>query len=279
MDKIPCSVGILTRNSAVTLRRALESVRDFDDIIVCDGGSTDDTLAIAESFGAMVIQQDPSFQKEDGTLKDYAGVRNQCLDTARHPWFLYIDSDECATAELVSDIRNIVTTNVPEHLIYQISPRIVLDGRVIEHSSNYPGWQKRFFNVTTGARFRKAVHERIQYDTHAYSVGSLQGHWHYFISSTEDGDKFERYARMDAALYQTRHLSRLVHLVRSKLITIVKIFLKAGFHYIWYGPANSMPLRLELRRIKYQWRLLVLLCAAYMGADITMPEVEHSTRA
>lgn len=269
MNRIPCSVGILTRNSAGTLQRALDSVREFDDVIVCDGGSTDDTRAIAEAFGARIIEQDRSFQKEDGTLKDYAGVRNQCIDAARHEWFFYIDSDECAMPALVSEIRHITESTTPTHMIYHVSPRIVLDGRMIEHSSNYPGWQKRFFNITTRARFRKSVHERIQYDEARYRVGFLQGHWNYFVSSVEPSDKFEKYVRMDAMLYQTKHLPRLLWLGYSKVLTILKVFVKAVFHYCWYGPATSMPLSLEIRRIRYQWRLLILLCMAYIGFDIT----------
>lgn len=269
MNKIPCSVGILTRNSASTLRRALDSLREFDDVILCDGGSTDDTCAIAESCGARVIRQNTVFQHEDGRLKDYAGVRNQCIDAARYAWFFYIDSDECATPELVSDIRSVTESKTPAHMVYSISPRIVLDGRRIEHSSNYPGWQKRFFNLTTGARFRKAIHERIQYDEETYSTGFLNGHWHYFVSSVEDAEKFGRYIRMDAALYQTKQFKRLAWLVYSKILTIIKVLVKSFCNVLLYGSARSMPLYMEIRRVRYQWRLIVLLCASYFGKDIT----------
>ena len=49
---------MLTYNSEKTLRRALESVKDFDDIILCDGDSTDQTHAIAAEYGARVVRQD-----------------------------------------------------------------------------------------------------------------------------------------------------------------------------------------------------------------------------
>jgi glycosyltransferase involved in cell wall biosynthesis len=52
MEKIRCSVGILTYNSGKNLRRALESVKNFSNIIIADGGSTDDTLQIAAEYGA-----------------------------------------------------------------------------------------------------------------------------------------------------------------------------------------------------------------------------------
>ena len=48
--KLPCTVAILTFNSGKSLKRALESVKDFEDILICDGGSTDDTVEIARAF-------------------------------------------------------------------------------------------------------------------------------------------------------------------------------------------------------------------------------------
>lgn len=47
------SVVIPTLNSAALLDSTIESVRDADEIIVVDGGSTDATLAIAQSRGAL----------------------------------------------------------------------------------------------------------------------------------------------------------------------------------------------------------------------------------
>ena len=55
-DKISCSVGILTFNSAASLPVCLESVKHFSEIIICDGGSTDSTIEIARKFGCVVIK-------------------------------------------------------------------------------------------------------------------------------------------------------------------------------------------------------------------------------
>ncbi|MBU6323773.1 glycosyltransferase, partial [Patescibacteria group bacterium] len=96
-DKIPCSVEIVTRNSGATLRRALESVKDFAEVLVVDGGSTDDTLAIAHEYGAKIILQDPAFLDGEGRIADFSGVRNQGLAAAREPWFFFLDSDEEAS--------------------------------------------------------------------------------------------------------------------------------------------------------------------------------------
>jgi glycosyltransferase involved in cell wall biosynthesis len=254
MEKIPCTVGILTFNSGKTLERALESVKDFADILVCDGGSTDETLAIASHYGARVIRQNPAFQNSGGALTDYAGVRNQCLDSAQFDWFFYIDSDEEATTELVENIRATVAESAPAHLVYNISPRILLKGRRIEYSSNYPGWQKRFFNRKTGARFRKAVHERIDYDEQAYPVGTLRGHWLYEIGLKEDAAKTEKYARMDATLYRMNSWGAFTVFAVRKAGTICKIAVRFLLNRILHG-SRALPFVVEWRRIRYQVKL------------------------
>ncbi|MBI2603994.1 MAG: glycosyltransferase, partial [Candidatus Harrisonbacteria bacterium] len=74
-NKIPCSVGVLTLNSAKTLARCLESFKDFAEIIVCDGNSTDDTVAIAKKYGAKVVKQYDSDEPNLPCVKDKANVR------------------------------------------------------------------------------------------------------------------------------------------------------------------------------------------------------------
>lgn len=49
------SFCMIVKNEADQLARCLTSVRDVaDELIVLDTGSTDDTVAIAQSFGAQV---------------------------------------------------------------------------------------------------------------------------------------------------------------------------------------------------------------------------------
>jgi glycosyltransferase involved in cell wall biosynthesis len=267
MEKIKATVGVLTFNSDKTLARALESVKEFDDIVICDGGSMDNTLELAHAYSARIIAQDERFKNPDNTLRDYSGVRNQLLDAARHEWFLYIDSDEMVDRFLPEEIRRIVQDPHPPHLVYNLSPRIVLGGRVIEHSSNYPGWQTRFFNLKTGARFRKAIHERITWDLEAYPVGYLKNHWHYFISPEDHTKKSGKYALMDARQYETKSFFRFLELACRKLFTICKVAFKALFNSLIH-PRTSMPIVYEWRRIAYQANLLRYLTLAYFGVNV-----------
>lgn len=246
--KIQATVGILTFNSGQTLRRALESVKDFDDIVICDGGSRDDTLAIAQEFGARVIAQDPKFKNADGTLKDYGGVRNQCLNTARHDWFLYIDSDETASADLCEEIR--IATKKQEPLVYRVPIGIMMDGRYIKYSSNYPGYQTRFFSRRSGAKFVRTVHERIEYKPqatgtfrHPWLVHTTRGYWLNYIEETAGYRPLEVRRSCEAPLM---HFVRygVLHGLRVSLGVVVR----ASFLYGLHGFKDTLPWQGEFGR-------------------------------
>lgn len=86
------SVIINTYNSAKTLRPCLESVKSFDEIILCDMHSTDETLAIAEEYKCTVIMHEPVGYVEP--------ARNYAISHASHSWVLIVDSDEMISDSL-----------------------------------------------------------------------------------------------------------------------------------------------------------------------------------
>ena len=51
------SVAIITYNEESNIRRALESVKWADEIVVLDSGSTDSTVAICREYTDKVFQQ------------------------------------------------------------------------------------------------------------------------------------------------------------------------------------------------------------------------------
>jgi len=82
---VPFTIVVPARNEEVTLANVLEAVRTMtDDLIVVDGHSSDGTVAIAEKFGARVVQ-------DNGRGKGDA-VRIG-LASARHPITVLIDAD------------------------------------------------------------------------------------------------------------------------------------------------------------------------------------------
>lgn len=82
------SVIINTYNAATHLERVLDSVKGFDEVVVCDMESTDDTVEIVRRRGYRVV----TFPKGECNIVEPA--RNFALEQASHPWVLVVDADE-----------------------------------------------------------------------------------------------------------------------------------------------------------------------------------------
>ena len=94
MSEVRISVVINTYNARQHLAKVLESVKDFDEVVVCDMESTDDTVAIAEQYGCKVV----TFPKGNHTCCEPA--RTFAIQSASNSWVLVVDADEIVTPDL-----------------------------------------------------------------------------------------------------------------------------------------------------------------------------------
>ena len=88
------SVVINTYNATKHLQRVIEAVKGFDEVLVCDMESTDDTVAIAQREGCRVV----TFPKGEHNIVEVA--RDYAIHEAKGPWVLVVDADELVTPEL-----------------------------------------------------------------------------------------------------------------------------------------------------------------------------------
>jgi glycosyltransferase involved in cell wall biosynthesis len=253
MEKIPCSVAMLTYNSGETLRRALESVKDFEDIVLYDGDSTDDTQAIAAEYGARVIPQDMQYRYPNGKLADGGGARNAMMAAAEHDWYLWIDSDESVSPELVADVRRIAETPLKEGdaLAYRIPIRILIDGRLIKYSSNYPGYQFRFFNRKSGGHLTKRAHNRIKFNPGTV-IGTLTSSWYVYVDSEDIklfGGPWKHYRRVEIEEAAKRTLPSFLYYIFWHLRASLGLAGKAAYNYMRHGFRDSMPISAEIARV------------------------------
>jgi len=122
---LPVSVIVPVRNEARNLPRCLESLAGVGELYVIDSQSTDDTVAIAQSRGAKVVQ----FHYVGGWPKK----RQWAMDTLPliYDWILLLDADEVLTPELVEEIRRAVQN--PGVNGYSIRLQMYFLGRVLRH--------------------------------------------------------------------------------------------------------------------------------------------------
>lgn len=84
------SVVMIVKDEEAVLARCLDSVKEADEIIICDTGSTDFTLQIARRYTDKIFT--------DYTWRDhFAEARNHAKSKATGDWILSIDADEFLT--------------------------------------------------------------------------------------------------------------------------------------------------------------------------------------
>jgi glycosyltransferase involved in cell wall biosynthesis len=97
--KLPISVFIVAKNEEKHIRKTLNSVVDFDEVILVDSGSTDNTLSIAEEFGVTVYTQE---------WQGYAKQKQYAMNLCKHDWVLNLDGDEAINPSLVAAFKDII---------------------------------------------------------------------------------------------------------------------------------------------------------------------------
>jgi len=124
--RLPVTVIIPVRNEAHNLPRCMEALKEVGEVYVIDSGSTDDTEAIARSYGAKVVQ----FHYRGGWPKK----RQWAMDTLSlaYDWILLLDADEVLTPELFDEIRAAIQDRNIDG--YYIALEIHFLGRRLRHS-------------------------------------------------------------------------------------------------------------------------------------------------
>ena len=80
------SVTILTKNSSKYIKECLHSLQQFDEIIIMDNGSTDNTMDIASSF--------PNVKIYENEFIGFGPLKNLAVSKTNNDWILSVDSDE-----------------------------------------------------------------------------------------------------------------------------------------------------------------------------------------
>ncbi|CAI1883257.1 putative glycosyl transferase [Serratia fonticola] len=158
------SVVMIAKNEAELLSECLQSVAWADEIIVLDSGSTDGSVALAESLGAKVF-----------THTDWQGFgkqRQKAQSYATQDYVLMIDADERVTPELRHAIEQVLA-NADDNVVYSLGRRNLFLGRFMRHSGWYPDRVNRLY---ANQRYRyndDLVHESL--NTGGAKVVPLQG--------------------------------------------------------------------------------------------------------
>jgi len=147
---------ILVYNEAKHLLRCLESVSQVADrILVVDCFSEDDTVQIAKSYGAHVVQHE---------WINHAIQFNwalEQLDSATE-WVMRIDADEYLTPGLICEIRASLPALGTSVDAVNVNRRMTFQGRLIRHGGVFPVRVLRLFRFGRGQCENRWMDEHIK---------------------------------------------------------------------------------------------------------------------
>jgi glycosyltransferase involved in cell wall biosynthesis len=215
MEKLPLSVALISFNEEDRIGRTLEAVRDIaSEIIVVDSGSTDNTLKIAESFGAKCYTED---------WKGFEGQRNSALEKCSGDWILLLDCDEVVSAELAENIENEIKN--PRAEGYYLQRRSHYLGKLLKNSW-YPDKVLRLIKKSAGVKWvGYNVHDKMEIDGNkAVLAGDLI---HYSYRDLNDHySRMVKYARQSAEYYQkSGRRFRWYNLLLNPINAFVRMFI------------------------------------------------------
>lgn len=221
------SVIVITKNEQGNIGDCLQGVDFARERIVLDCGSSDLTVAIAQSKGAIVRQH-----------LDWPGFgpqKNRALDAATSQWVLSIDADERVTPALAQEVQAALNHAQAhgENVAFELPRLTQFCGVWIKHCGWTPDYVLRLFQRTDGRFSDDLIHERLLLLDPKTKVRRLKNPLLHFSYASPDQywKKLQQYSQAWAAQKHAQGKSTtMVHAALSATSAFVRsYFFRLGF--------------------------------------------------
>ncbi len=219
------SVTILAKNAQKTLQECLEALKDFDEVILLDNESSDDTQSIAQSF--------PNVRIYTSAFIGFGALKNLAVSYAKNDWILSIDSDEILEE---STKQALATMTLQTNTIYALPRKNLYNGEWIKACGWYPDYVWRIFNKNFTRFNDNVVHESVIIPQNAHTLKLQSGIKHYAYESIYGLlEKMQRYSNLWAEQNLHRDVSMIQSIFRGSWSFFRNYFLKKGMLYGYKG--------------------------------------------
>ncbi|MCH9608625.1 MAG: hypothetical protein S4CHLAM45_12060 [Chlamydiales bacterium] len=213
------SVTIINKNGERHLKKVLEALQSFDEVLLYDSGSTDASIEIGKLF--------PNVTLVEGTFEGFGQAHNNAAKLAKHPWILSIDSDEVLSSQLIEEIQ---TLSLDPRCVYSLPFHNYFKKKWIKWCGWYPESHVRLYHRDSTSFTNAALHEGVVTD--GMKVIQLKHPVnHYSYQSISDFlTKMERYSTLFAKEnVGKKYPSVMTALGHGAFAFIKSYFLKRGF--------------------------------------------------
>ncbi|HEY2283318.1 MAG TPA: glycosyltransferase family 2 protein [Solirubrobacteraceae bacterium] len=223
------SACMIVQDEQERIGAALLSVAFCDEMIVVDGGSRDQTVAIAKAAGGRVIEN---------PWPGFAAQRNVALNAASGDWVIEIDADERVSPQLRASIQALLERPPAGAGMAVCALRHRFLGRLLGPSAKYPAYRARIFRREAYRHDEsRTVHEGVE--PHERPL-VLDGDFEHELADTlrEAFADTWRYARLESLHVSSPRTLRagLIGIVlRPSAKLVYRTFVDGGWRDGWRG--------------------------------------------
>lgn len=148
-------VCVIAKNEEVLIARMLESIKEADQIVVCDTGSTDRTIEIARQYTNEVYLD---YIWND----DFSGAQNHAKSKMKTDWILSLDSDEYLNCDF-SEVRKAI----------EIAKDTVACKMIAEGGQRLEFMFSRLFRNDPNIFWEQPIHKHLNISGEGEGVGNI----------------------------------------------------------------------------------------------------------
>jgi len=218
------SIVIIAKNAQKTIKETLDSLLNFEEVILYLNNSTDNTKNIALLYNNITIIE--------GDFLGFGPTKNKAATYAKSDWIFSIDSDEVLNKNLVNELNLLNLINVKE--VYQLKR----DNYFFNKKVKYSGWGKdiliRLYNKKYHKFNNNNVHEFIELKDKSIKINLKNSFKHNAVENINQFlQKVIKYS--DLAAKEKKTCSFIIVILKSFFAFFKTYFIQFGFLDGWRG--------------------------------------------
>lgn len=213
---IEISVVIIAKDAEQTIENTLQSLTQFNEVILYLNNSTDNTNNIAKKYKNVKIIE--------GEFLGFGATKNEAASYAKNNWILSLDSDEIILENLLYEINNLTLKN--ENEVFTLKR----DNYFLRKKVIFSGWRKdylvRIYNKNTYSFNNNMVHEYIATDSKTTNTILQNSFKHDAVQNiSQQLQKIDKYSELYAKEKKCTKFSSPLIATLNALFFFVKIYI------------------------------------------------------